>query len=299
MMKVRKETNVNNAFTIDTILSVHYARMKETEMPKQQEVPQNGEGFDFWQLLYLESGRYVCSIGGRLLEQKPGQILLVEPQQVRCTWQAQNVLVKIINFGCNSAKMAEIQNACFQLSDSEKDLLLRAIETGLQRFENIAYDNPVFWGQQPEQNTTDCELQTIKNCLELLLISIYERHAVKKEVLSAVKETHYYESQFKLIEYYIKSHLCENITIYDISRYTGFSKSTIKRICSKSVGGGAINYAINLKMEEAKRLIEEADMNITQISEQLGFADVHYFSRIFKNRVGVSPKQYEKMVSDR
>ena len=52
-------------------------------------------------------------------------------------------------------------------------------------------------------------------------------------------------------------------------------------------------------MEEAKRLIEEADMNITQISEQLGFADVHYFSRIFKNRVGVSPKQYEKMVSDR
>lgn len=299
MMKVRKETNVNNAFTIDTIMSVYYARMKETEMPKRQENSSKEECFDFWQLLYLESGRYICSIGGKLLEQKPGQILLVEPQQIRSTWQAENVLVKIINFRCNSAKMAEIQNACVQLSDSEKDLLLRAIETGLRRFENIAHDNPIFWGQQPEQNTTDCELQTIKNCLELLLISIYERHTVKKEVLPTTGESRYYDRQFKLIEYYIKRHLCEDITIDDISRDTGFSKSTIKRICSKSVGCGAINYAINLKIEEAKRLIGENDMNITQISDRLGFADVHYFSRIFKSRVGVSPKQYEKTVSDR
>ena len=54
-----------------------------------------------------------------------------------------------------------------------------------------------------------------------------------------------------------------------------------------------------MKIELAKNYIEQRDYNITQISDKLGFSSVHYFSRIFKKIVGVSPIQYEHEIHNR
>ena len=51
---------------------------------------------------------------------------------------------------------------------------------------------------------------------------------------------------------------------------------------AQKTGLGIIEYFSNMKIESAKEMIRTGHMNFTQISEQLGYASIHYFSRQFK-----------------
>lgn len=51
-----------------------------------------------------------------------------------------------------------------------------------------------------------------------------------------------------------------------------------------------------MKMEAARGLIREGQLNITEISSRLGFSSVHYFSRRFKKLTGMTPTEYARSV---
>lgn len=55
-----------------------------------------------------------------------------------------------------------------------------------------------------------------------------------------------------------------------------------------------MGYVNHLKLEKSKELIGKAELNITQISNYLGYSSVHYFSRQFKQKYGMSPSEYSK-----
>ena len=48
------------------------------------------------------------------------------------------------------------------------------------------------------------------------------------------------------------------------------------------------------RMEKAQRLLLNSDLSISEISKALGFKDLPYFSRMFKQHVGIPPSQYRK-----
>jgi len=66
----------------------------------------------------------------------------------------------------------------------------------------------------------------------------------------------------------------------------------IKRIVEQTCSMPPKAYFISLKIEEAKRLLSETPMNVTEISQMLGFSSVHYFSRLFKSKTGMTPTEY-------
>ena len=49
------------------------------------------------------------------------------------------------------------------------------------------------------------------------------------------------------------------------------------------------------KISAAKQLLVRRDLNISQIADALGYSDVHYFSRRFKQLTGMPPSQYAAM----
>lgn len=51
-------------------------------------------------------------------------------------------------------------------------------------------------------------------------------------------------------------------------------------------------YIIERKVEEARALLDASSMSVTEIAEQCGFSDLYYFSKVFKDRLGVSPRRY-------
>lgn len=289
-MKLRKETSINNAFTVDSIITVYYL---DWEKAMKNSSGGHDVSYNFWQLLYIDRGEYTCSIGDDILTLTSGQVILAEPNKVRTSLSCKNAMISIISFRCISDGMNDIKNKAISLSNDDRNLLSRIITTGIDIFRAVP-DNPRYDGQQPKDGTSDYELQMIKNSLELLLIDIYGQYSEKKASPIMQNRYNYYEKKFRLIEEYMKLNIKKNITIDDISEDIGFSPSTIKRIFSSYKNTGAIHYFLQLKISEAKRLIKETDMSMTEISEELGFSSVHYFSRLFKKLTEMTPSQYSK-----
>ena len=284
---------MNNAFTVDSIITIYYLDWEKAmrKSPKSHDV-----SYNFWQFLYVDRGEYTCSIGEDFFSLSSGQMILAEPNKVRTSLSSKNAMVAIISFRCTSHGMDSIKNKIITLSDDDRKLLSRIITTGTDIFKAVL-DNPKYSGQQPKDGTADYELQMIKNSLELLLINLYEPY--RKETKGhpwAQNQLNYYEQKFFSIEKYMLENLNRSITLDELSKATGFSLSTIKRIFSSQAGCGALHYFIRLKIKEAKRLIRETDMSITEISESLGFSSIHYFSRIFKSTAEISPSQYAKSI---
>ena len=283
-MKLRKETSINDAFTVDSIITVYYL-----EWEKAMQKSQNGHdvSYNFWQLLYIDCGEYTCKIEENTYTLSSGQLILAEPNKVRTSISCKNAMIAIISFRCASDGMNNIKNRIITLSDDDRKLLSRVLTAGTDIFKAVT-DDPQYDGQAPKDGTSDYELQMIKNSLELLFISLYEpyRQEIKARP-TAQNHINYYENKFRLIESYLSENLSGNITLNEISIATGFSLSTIKRIFQSQAGCGALHYFIKLKIKEAKRLIKETDMSITEISEKLGFNSIHYFSRAFTQKYNI------------
>ncbi|MBP3691913.1 MAG: helix-turn-helix transcriptional regulator [Clostridia bacterium] len=64
-------------------------------------------------------------------------------------------------------------------------------------------------------------------------------------------------------------------------------------------GETIISYINRKKITEAKKLLRGTDLNLTEISSQVGFSSVYYFSRTFKQYEKQSPTSYIKTIKSR
>ena len=93
------------------------------------------------------------------------------------------------------------------------------------------------------------------------------------------------------IRNYIAEHLHETITLRDVGKAAFFSPAYCSSVFRRETGMSIVDYAIDEKMKEAKKLIIEG-LPLKRVAEMLGFSDYNYFSRTFKKRFSYSPLQY-------
>ena len=88
---------------------------------------------------------------------------------------------------------------------------------------------------------------------------------------------------------YIREHLSERITIDSLAEMVGISKFHFIREFKRITHYTPIMYITVVRIETARRLIAETDINISEISDKCGFDNVSYFSKTFKKHTGISP----------
>lgn len=59
-------------------------------------------------------------------------------------------------------------------------------------------------------------------------------------------------------------------------------------------GSNFVNFLKDIRIEEAKRLLEETDMKVIDISMKVGYENEKHFMKIFKSSCGVSPTEYRR-----
>lgn len=97
------------------------------------------------------------------------------------------------------------------------------------------------------------------------------------------------------IEEYIKANYTSDISIQDIARKFAFNPTYLAKVFKKHTGQTPARHIINLRIQEAKRLMESGpDLDIKEISEMIGYANQHYFSRVFKIVTGKTPSEYRE-----
>jgi AraC-like DNA-binding protein len=70
------------------------------------------------------------------------------------------------------------------------------------------------------------------------------------------------------------------------------SQSHLRALFEKWVGESPQQFHARCRIDEARRLLYQDDLNISQIALQVGFTDPRYFSRVFKQMTGVPPSRY-------
>lgn len=91
---------------------------------------------------------------------------------------------------------------------------------------------------------------------------------------------------------YIDAHLEQPLKNEQLAALYGYTESYFSTYFKECMNCTPNKY-INLKRTEmAKSLMMTTDLNITQISERLGFESIHYFSRVFKKILGITPMLY-------
>lgn len=93
---------------------------------------------------------------------------------------------------------------------------------------------------------------------------------------------------------FISSRVSENITLFDLSQHFGLSKQYICRLFKQHLKTSATEMILAFKMAWASEYLEVSSLNVNQIAEKLGFDNIYYFSRRFKQFYGVSPSEYRK-----
>lgn len=82
------------------------------------------------------------------------------------------------------------------------------------------------------------------------------------------------------------------LTLSLIEKETGVSTSRIRSLLTKELGKSFKEYVCDLRIHEAKRLLCESDMQVTEVAHAVGYQHVTSFSKLFKTQVGLSPNQF-------
>lgn len=108
------------------------------------------------------------------------------------------------------------------------------------------------------------------------------------ELLDNLEDNHI----VRLVKHYVDEHYLENIVIKDLTRRFGVTSNYLSTLFKQATDCSLKEYIISKKMSKAKELLKETNLQINEVAEGIGYDNEHYFSRIFKQKVGLTPSQY-------
>ena len=105
------------------------------------------------------------------------------------------------------------------------------------------------------------------------------------------------DQQIKALCLYMDNHYTENITLDEMLTMTSFGKSYLLRSFTKQVGVSPYRYLQTVRLDRAKKLLEQ---NVAPIDAAVmaGFSDQSHFTKFFKEFIGLTPKQYQRIFND-
>lgn len=92
---------------------------------------------------------------------------------------------------------------------------------------------------------------------------------------------------------HIRDHLEQPISIQDLSRIACMSESNFHRVFKNEMGISPVDFIINERIRLACSMLRDPSFKIKEVYHACGFNSMSYFSRVFKSRFRLSPKEYQ------
>ena len=287
-LKAYIKVPLKNIVTIQKIVTLIYSDFS----PSYQTL---GESHDFWEMVYVDRGELYLQGGDQERLVKQGQILFHQPNEFHrvCCDGTHAASVFIVSFDCRSPAMRFFHEKLVDVPRELLPLLQILTEECTQSFHLCTH--PL----QQAENAPIGGQQLIRNYLECFLIRIMRHYSDESNTQERFfpSQEHLESSLAEDIEQYLRAHLQERITLDRLCDEFHFGTSTLCNVFKKKTGKSILHYFLELKIEEAKRLLYEDRITVTEISEHLGFENPQYFSRIFRQYVGVCPREFRTSLS--
>lgn len=93
---------------------------------------------------------------------------------------------------------------------------------------------------------------------------------------------------------FIKNNYSENYTVQYYANICNMEIKYFIKLFKKYIGVSPQRFRTNIRIEKAKELLINSDMNNEDITYAVGYSDPLYFSRVFKKHTGVSPRVFRE-----
>ncbi len=246
------------------------------------------EAHAFWEFLFLEEGNLSVLVDGELYTLSPGELIIYPPHSFHSIAASTNTRISIVAFSTDSSILHDLTGHSLLLSGSLKEDLDTIISLGRKILTGTGSEQ--VRGMVLRESADPADTQRLSNLLELFLLNLFKTK-------TRSNNQNFRDDQFAYFADYLKKNIGKTLTLEEICNDCSISATNLQKLCKKQCGCGPITYFISLKIGAAKRMIQDSSLNFTQIAECLGFSSVHYFSKLFKSKTGMSPSDYAKTVS--
>ncbi|MDG0812697.1 helix-turn-helix domain-containing protein [Cohnella rhizosphaerae] len=100
------------------------------------------------------------------------------------------------------------------------------------------------------------------------------------------------KAKLLLAQTYIREHYAENVRHSDLERIAGLSRNYIIVQFKKQFGLLPMQYLTFVRIQKARELALQTNLSVSEIAEQVGYADVHTFGKMYKKKTGTSLSQF-------
>ncbi len=120
------------------------------------------------------------------------------------------------------------------------------------------------------------------------------RHLLTQISMEASAHAGRLQSGFELdqVQAYMLEHIDRAITLDNLAAVANMSKYHFSNRYKELTGYSPIKHFLNMKMEHACHLLDATDLGVGEIARRVGYDDSLYFSRLFRNTIGASPRGY-------
>jgi len=284
------KTKLNSLINISKIVTIHYYEF-------DRKFVYSGESHDFWEMVYVDKGNVEIQRDEERIILKQGEIVFHKPNEfhaIKAVDSSPNFFV--VSFVCDSPSMVYLEKYHTTLDRTLKGFISSVIKESEDTY-IIPKNDTELKKLEKKENARIGGEQLIKTYLEQLLIFLI-RSITDKGTVGVFPTKESMESHIVVdIKEFITSRLEESVRICDICREFGYSKSYISKIFREQTGETLSSYAIKKRVECARMLIREDDLNFAQISAKLNFDNPQYFSRVFKRVTGMTPSEFKRSLN--
>lgn len=274
-------TELENALCVDGIYTVHYFEYVK-------DFAYSGEFHDFWELVYADRKSLVLTAGAKEVRLEAGQMYIHKPNEFHNIRPDDKSTANsvVISFDSGCAELSRVAGTVITCSQEEKRLIGGIIREAENAF-STPLGNPYTAVMEKARASDFGAQQMIRLYLEQLLIQL-----IRKGENGAPPRRS--ENSRLLIDIcdWLEKNTDKQLHFNDILRKFSTSASVVKKVFHDQMDCGAMEYFTRLKVDAAKQMIRENDLNFTEIADRLGFNTSQYFTTVFRRVTGMTPTEY-------
>ncbi len=126
------------------------------------------------------------------------------------------------------------------------------------------------------------------------LMSYIWYNLIIKDDNDNMSATDYINESLEKILRYIDENYHSQITLDKLCKVGNFSKSGMHRIFIKHLGISPYTYIVEYRLNQSIKMLENTDMNVSEISLAVGYDSTSQFIKLFRNYIGKTPLKYRK-----
>lgn len=243
---------------------------------------------DEFEIIYLEKGTASFSVDGREYVLSPHQFLFVNCGSIHSG--------KSIDSPESYAIVFNLNMLCSEEPDICKTKYLQPVEMRKLSVPNFIDDS--FLGDQIfslikvwQQKTYGYELY-VKSILLAVFYYLFNKGYVTASNYD--REFNLKLEKIKAALDYININYSNPISTEELSKVANLSKYYFCRLFKEITHLSPIDYINKFRIEKALELMKNTNLSISEIAFEVGFNNVSYFIKVFKEHMGLTPLQYKK-----